>query len=436
MQTRWLMMGLLLCPLVAHGAVRYAGPSGSGNAGCGNSSSGNPISGLNNGMNCLNGGDTLIVKNGTYAELVNGGNIPNGSAGAPTIIQAENLHGAVIQPTGSPIVFVEFENTGSTWIIIDGVVIDGSQVHRPTIALRIGNVSNLVFQNLEIRNQEGATTAANTQAVSAGGSSTANIRLTNLYVHDIGVEQIGLTSCADGSQACFSYGVYMTGTGFTIENSRFQTLSGYGIHGYPGPVNNIIRNNTFDTVGASGAILCGTNNQFYNNIITNTGHSRTAPALELVRFCGSGGSHFIANNTIYNSGSPGNPCIHMGAADNSVVRNNLCWSNVNDTITNGGGVNTVDTNLCNPSGSTGGAISCPFYTDPVFVNAGGGDFHLQSSSPTQVKTGGVDLGSIFTTDYDGNDRIAPWSLGAFEEGAGGPSLPAPSNLRLISITNP
>jgi hypothetical protein len=43
------------------------------------------------------------------------------------------------------------------------------------------------------------------------------------------------------------------------------------------------------------------------------------------------------------------------------------------------------------------------------------DWHLSVTSPASVKFGGLDLSVDFTTDKDGVERTAPWSIGAYEQ---------------------
>jgi hypothetical protein len=73
----------------AHAATYYVAQNGGSD---GNTcSADNPNSAkatINGGISCLRGGDTLVVKPGTYAELIND-NIPSGTAGNPTIVRSE-----------------------------------------------------------------------------------------------------------------------------------------------------------------------------------------------------------------------------------------------------------------------------------------------------------------------------------------------------------
>lgn len=63
--------------------------------------------------------------------------------------------------------------------------------------------------------------------------------------------------------------------------------------------------------------------------------------------------------------------------------------------------------------------------DPLFVDLDGADdnirtmadndWHLTGSSPSSVRTGGLNLGASFTVDKDNVSRTPPWSIGAYEQ---------------------
>ena len=92
----------------------------------------------------------------------------------------------------------------------------------------------------------------------------------------------------------------------------------------------------------------------------------------------------------------------------TTIRNNICYRNGVDAITNIGGTNVIqDHNLLG--------------TNPLFVNAAAQDFHLSAGSPA-INAGVVMPGLL----YNGS---VP-DLGALESGTSGP-LPAPLNLRLV-----
>jgi hypothetical protein len=154
------------------------------------------------------------------------------------------------------------------------------------------------------------------------------------------------------------------------------------------------------------------------------------------------------NNTFYYSGNnSGHPLLYRaedglagnrGQASNGTVKNNIfayCgdnpasategWYSVEAGCTNfaadsnlvvGTGSGTTKTGFSELSGING--------LDPLFVSST--DFRLQSGSPAIGN--GADLSSLFTDDYSGASRSAPWDIGAFEYapsggGGGGSSGP-------------
>ena len=83
---------LALGAVSAHAATYYVSTTGSDSAGDGSSAKAWKTIGF--GLGKMAGGDTLIIKAGTYTDManfVNGNNyrIPNGTAGAFTTIMAE-----------------------------------------------------------------------------------------------------------------------------------------------------------------------------------------------------------------------------------------------------------------------------------------------------------------------------------------------------------
>jgi hypothetical protein len=115
---------------------------------------------------------------------------------------------------------------------------------------------------------------------------------------------------------------------------------------------------------------------------------------------------FIRNNIIVNNGSAD---VQVDHAMSVTVENNLLSTQV---------VNSIGSGL---------TASGNFVDDPLFMNAAGNDYHLQSGSPAIDRASGTD---VPTTDFDGNVRPigSAADLGAFEYGI---SMPfAPQGLKL------
>jgi hypothetical protein len=185
----------------------------------------------------------------------------------------------------------------------------------------------------------------------------------------------------------------------------------------------IIRNNRMDASGqhaglgtdAVAAILisAGSGNLYYNNLIYGS-------PVDGIFVYASESNLGIYNNTIYGNSRT---CIVLNSSSisSTTIRNNICYGNGSNSISNGGSGTTSSNNLLS--------------TNPLFVNAGASDFHLQVSSP--AIGAGVNLSGIFAVDYSGIARSSSssWDLGAYASGgsttSGGSTNPAaPTNLRL------
>ena len=329
-----------------------------------------PASDSNAGIRQMRAGDTLEIDNGILTETLDTNSIPNGSANAWTTVKAKNRGQVIVRPHGDGATF----SGNKAYIVLDGFVFDGTEggVAAARLDLNAQNgLSHLLIRNVEIRTIKGDTEGqqGNYQTTAAiGASYTADdVVMQNLYVHDIGVNQGPGSSCNE----CYGYGIYLSGNGYTLQNSRFEKIAGWVVHGYssgyPAASDNKILNNVFQDTGGP-VLLCQSNNQIIGNILVNVGKRGIgigqAMGVQLAGACSGQRSenNVVAHNTIV--GSDG-ACIHLGKSSNNTVQNNICYQNGSDAVQGGGGGNTVDHNLLGQ--------------DPKFVSAT--DFHLQPGSP-------------------------------------------------------
>lgn len=418
---------LALCILLgtlqrAETATYYVAPSGGGAC---STNSGSPQGGLLNALACLGSGDTLILKSGTYNTPLDNA-IPSGSAGAPTVLRAEVPRGAVLTPGGicGTVSIICFGN--QQFITMDGLTLDGAGwygVHH--LFFLDYTATNITFQNGEIKNGIDNNSTSNSNGVSFAGHDVSTFTLRGTLIHDIG------TNAAAG-QGFYAYGIYFHANNSLIENNTISHCSGYAIHFYNTLAgsgnNNTFRNNILQQnapFGGNAHTMLfadgGDNNTMYNNVLYAGGGEGV-----IVNAYGTQGH----NNSVYNNTIVGHSgaCIRLGYPVGTTVRNNLCFANGADTIAMGSSVGTTsDTNLCTPV-----SASCTLYANPQFVDLPAGDLHLGPGSP--VIGQGANLQSLFTTDAGGTPRVAPWDLGAWKAASGG--LPAPTNVRLLSVTNP
>jgi hypothetical protein len=162
-------------------------------------------------------------------------------------------------------------------------------------------------------------------------------------------------------------------------------------------VNNLIADNTVDgTVQAFGGLRGSTNNSINGvNIINNTLANNST--------CGSGfceGAISVADNLEYSTGNK---------VSGVSVLNTILWKNTIDF--KGVDPSQVFNSITATSGFAG--VNGNINANPLFVNATGGDYHLQSGSPAIGK--GSSSGAP-SDDLECKVRPSPPAIGAYEPG--------------------
>ena len=199
-------------------------------------------------------------------------------------------------------------------------------------------------------------------------------------------------------------------------------------------INNTITGNTASRGGGgvflNGGVVTIINSVISNNVTDRANGGGVQVDADMVR---------LINNTITGNaatdGISGGVRIDLSAdTDRADLYNNIIWGNssgpgINDlTILNDGNLNFIPSpvNLFHNDfdhSAAGTFIQLPFpidpsnldNVDPLFVNAPGGDFHLQAASPV-INMGDNNAPSLPATDKDGAPRIIGGvvDLGAFE----------------------
>ncbi len=182
--------------------------------------------------------------------------------------------------------------------------------------------------------------------------------------------------------------------------------------------NNLFTDNYADNLGGAigmyNSTLTLSNNVIYDNSAGSSGGGIS---------CYSDCSVTVVNQVISDnsSTSSGGGAIVLYNDNNAfTVRNTILWGNVapaDSVLLDNGTGNTITIEYCDvENGYTGtGNID----SDPLFINASGFDFHLQTGSP--CIDCGVSTGAP-AADYDGNgtnqdgdgDAVADYDMGAFE----------------------
>jgi parallel beta-helix repeat protein len=324
----WMTLAVLSgIPAVANSATYYVAKTGSNSNTCAvTQSPSTPKLTIAGGLACMGPGDTVIVKNGTYAESINHDQLVSGTASAYTTIKAENVGEVTLVPpsTGSASTDFGVWFYGKRFINFDGFVIDGSNLL--SFGILINTTSNtkvpssfITLSNLEVKDVPMASCLMIT-----GTPSSGNVTVRNSKFHHCGLKQmIG----AKPTLVPLWHGLYIAGHSNLVERNEIYNNAGHGYHqarqSNSDQHNNIARYNFIHHNGSRCAIIgSGDNNVFDHNICANNDKDGIAIA------SGSPDNNQVYNNTFYNNGGR---CIQISGTNNK-VRNNLCLSNGQNVI--------------------------------------------------------------------------------------------------------
>ncbi len=357
------------------------------------------------GIAHLASGDTLVIGDGTYNERIATQlqSIPSGTSGAPTTIKAENLRLAVLQPNNATLGDGWYYGVSLTdpksYITFDGLKVDTTLTtgYDFIFQTQSGTLSNINLLNVEALGADGDC-AGFVSPISGCAGIILGAHNNPSGHHDFIVRNAYSHNNTEG-------GFYISGASNVLIEDSESTANGYSFQMYDAGNNsstgNVIRNNRFHAnVGHAGypvyswtvMLTDAPSIQFYNNIVSgNRGGLYVGYTVQ-----SAAGIYF---NTIYSNTLA---CILVDTpSSNAVIRNNICYGNGTDAITNNGTGTTSSNNL---------------FTNPSFVNSAIEDFHLLPTSAA-LPPCGTAVGGI-TLDYDDITRPTPPSCGAYEVPSG------------------
>ena len=430
--TTVLCLGSVLSPSVANATAYYVATTGNNGNSCSTATNPNgsaPRRTIAQGIACLSAGDTLYIRQGTYVEQLRNwdGSVtfPAGTDWGSGVITIASYPGETATLQGGIDMHETNSNNGVApqYLIFDRLVIDGAGNPNSTANSGFNLVylrtSHIRFSNSDIGNVNNDIMQLNLGAV--------DVQFINNKIHDAYVNFNNQPWPQCGNQPCTlgGYGIYFGAASSLVDGNTFYNCTGYALHFYSngstGVQNNVVRNNIFynnyiddgqrGNSGSTIVLSTGGNSLVYNNIIYNTPSAKHIYAIE------EHDNDQIYNNTIYNNHGIG-IFLYPGSSG-VIVQNNLIYANERDDV--------VD------QGSGGGIITNNLVgVNPQFVNAPAGDFSLNAGSPA------IDAGvmvSAVTTDIKGISRPqgAAYDIGAYEF-TGSPPLPAPTNLRIVTVS--
>jgi parallel beta-helix repeat protein len=341
-----------------------------------------PFRTIAHGASLLTPGATLYVMSGTYAEsLID--NIPGGTSWShPVTVAAYPGHTVTLKPSTGAEWVLHFQGP-QQYIVVDGLILDATNVVYDAVKITAGGgagpAHHIRLIRCEVKNAPG-------QGVLITQFADLN-EFINVNVHDNGTTRL-------------DHGFYISTSHNLVEKSAVHHNSGYGVHIYNGYAGQRANNNTVQNSkifgngwvdGGAGIILgSGDGNAVYNNLVWGN-----AAGIKVAYVSPSNTA--VYNNTVYANSTYG---IYVyGDSSNAIIRNNLFYANGLPEVQDNGVGSLFDHNLVG--------------TDPQFVNAAAGDFHLQPGSP--AIDGGISIEAV-TTDQDGTRRPqgVNYDIGAFE----------------------
>lgn len=332
------------------GATYHVATSGSDSAA---GSEAAPWRTVQKALNTLAPGQAALVHAGVYAqdlELTRAG-----SASAPITIRNAPGEQAILRPSsgsgdGVPLSL----GRGAAYARFYGLVFEGATGSSTTNIYAYDNAHDIEISGCEDRGsaRQGFFSEA----------SVSRIHIIGCYFHGNG----------GSGPAQQDHNIYLQGSeNAVLGNLITGAVNGYGVQIYPSSDHALIAGNTI------------TDNFRDGIVIGSGGGTTTTDAL-------------VVNNIIAGNRAPVSSFWGGAAGSNNVVRNNLVWGNGSNGLSAGGLT-----------------VSGTITADPLFANAGAGDFHLSAGSPA---LGAADIAYVLPADIDGDARplgSGP-DLGAFE----------------------
>jgi len=367
-----ILFAVFFIPSVASAATYYVATNGNDSS-LGSQSS--PFKTIQKAANLAQPGTTIHVAPGMYAENIYA--TANGTASQRITYISDTKWGAKIIPPANSLRETGFDNRGA-YVTIDGFEVDGSvdpvSGQKWTVGINMAGTGNIVKNSVvhHIYNTGTANSNGGAGILLDSWYGFNDMQALNNMVHHVGPATGGTT---------LYHGIYQTATG-SIKNNITYANTGGGVHLWHDAHHIDIVNNT--SFGNGDGFIIGGGNYVHT----------TGPA-DYIN---------VTNNIAYDNSGMGFDEEGENGSHNT-FRSNLSFQN---------GTNW----RLNTSAHTGDVTANPQFVN--YIRTGGGDYHLQSTSPA------IDKGSATyapVTDFAGTPRPqgSGYDIGAYEYGGtGGP----------------
>ena len=343
-------LGSALPPLLPQSTgTTYYVDGGAGNDANSGLSAASAFRTIQHALNVVQAGQTVVVRGGSYVEspVMKG----LGTASAPITIKNYPGETVLLEPQSCSCDNEGFQFDGAAYVRLQGFVIENTKGTSSTNLYVYGGSNHIQIEANELRYSQDQGTFVD--------STTSYVYYIANRIHDNGRNHV--------SGQHQSHGIYIEGSHDLVANNLlYNEPYGFGIQIYPQNHDTIVVDNTIVANGHSGVVVGGSGGVYNITIRNNILAFNSSYGVEMDSSCPTG-SVLIDHNVVY-----GNPA---GAVE--------------------GGCGAVNT--------SGGNV----LADPLFVNYGARDLHLQAGSPAI-------------------DRAAPdWSTSTDVAGAARPKGPGP-----------